>query len=313
MPQERIFVGIDVSKDRLDVHVHGGAAFALGNSDHGLRALVRTLAAAPGAPAVALEASGGYEMPALHALAAAGFAVWRLDPARVRAFAKSLGRKVKTDPVDAQVIAHCLEATADRLAPWRPDPETERLAALVRFRRRLVEHAAALGGDSDRPVDPLIGRIAREARLALQRASAELDAAIRTMIRTTPRLDHRARILASAPGVGPVLTGTLIAELPELGAGSSRQLAALTGVAPYDHQSGRHRRPSRCAGGRRAVRRALYMGALGAIRAANNPFAAAYHRLIARGKPAKVAIVAVMRKMIVTLNAMLRNDTAWAR
>jgi transposase len=312
MPQERLFVGLDVSKDRLDVHVLGGESFAVDNSQKGLADLVARLGALPNEPAVGLEASGGYETAALHALAAAGIAVWRLDAGRVRAFARSIGTKAKTDPVDAAVIARCLQVVCGIVAPWRPDPATERLAALVRFRAGLVARAAEIKARGGRDDEPLIRRILGEQLDVLLRQIAEVDAAIRAAVADAPDLAQRDRLLQSAPGVGPVLAATLLGELPELGTVSSRKIAALVGVAPFDRQSGTRRRCSRCTGGRGSLRRTLYMGTVAAIRG-RNPLADKYKAFRAAGKTAKVAIVAVMRKLIITLNAMLRDHTKWAR
>lgn len=311
MAHEDIFVGIDVSKDRLDVHLDG-TVFAVANSAHGHRTLTKRLIASDRPVRVGLEASGGYEAPVLLALAEAGLAVYRLDAGRVRAFARALGKNAKTDPIDAALIAQCLQATHPGLVPYKPDPAAERLAALVRFRRQLVEDAAALEARTDRQRDRLLTRLVARQLLLLEAQRALIEREIERHIAGEPELARRACLLKSAPGVGPVLAATLLAELPELGALGSREVAALVGVAPFDRQSGRSRRPGRCRHGRSAVRKVLYMGALAAVRAGKRPYADFHQRLIARGKPNKLALVAVMRKLIVTLNAMLRTNTAWA-
>lgn len=323
MTQERMFVGVDVSKDRLDVHVPGEAAFAAENNRTGLKRLVGRLKGL-GPVAVGLEASGGYEAGALKALAKAGLAVYRLDPAQVRAFARGLGRRAKlvlgpaesrtrgTDAMDARMIARCLEAVIEDAKPYRPDPTTERLAALAGFRRKLVSEIAGLKSYADRVVEPVVIRMVQARLGTLKLSVARLDKEIRDQIAADAAMTRRHRLLVSAPGVGPVLASTLIAELPELGRATSRQIAALVGVAPFDRQSGRKTRSGRCRAGRRTVRNVLYMAALSAVRARKRPFIDLYERLQAAGKPAKLALVAVMRKMIVTLNAMAQTNTEWA-
>lgn len=312
MTQDRTFVGIDVSKHRLDVHVRpGGAAFSVGTDAASLKALAARLKRL-GRAAVAMEASGGYELAPLRALDRAGVAVWRLDPGQVRAFARGLGRRAKTDPLDAEMIARCLQAVIDHVPPWTRDPAAERLAALVGYRRKLVGEAAALKGYADRLDEPLIARMVKARINALKLATARIDKAIAQHIRAVPALAARAALIVSAPGAGPVLAATLLAELPEIGRLTAKQAAALTGVAPFDRQSGRSARPGRCRGGRRSVRTVLYMAALSAIRARKQPLRTFYDRLVSTGKPPRLAIVAVMRKLLVRINAMLKNNTAWA-
>lgn len=309
MTQVDIFVGIDVSKDRLDVCSTAGQRFSVTNDPAGRAALARRIS---GARAAGLEASGGYETPVLKALAQAGLAAYRLDPAQVRAFARSRGQRAKTDAIDARMIALCLSVGLDGLKPFTDDAATARLAALSAFRRRLVAQRAGLAGSADRIDEPVLEQLAAEQDAMLADQIARLEAEIAATIAATPELSDKAVRLRSAPGVGPVLAATLLASLPELGRVGSRQIAALVGVAPYDRQSGRSTRPAHCAAGRRQVRHVLYMGVLAAIRAAKSPFRDTYARLIAAGKPAKVAITAVMRKMIVILNAMIRDNATFA-
>jgi len=249
----------------------------------------------------------------LKALAQAGLAVYRLDPAQVRAFARSRGQRAKTDAIDARMIALCLRAGLDTLKPFADDAATARLAALAAFRRRLVAHKAALAGSADRIEDRVLQGLMAEQDAMLATHIARLDAEIAATITATPDLADKVVRLRSVPGVGPVLAATLLASLPELGRIGSRQIAALVGVAPYDRQSGRSARPARCAAGRAGtVRNVLYMGVLAAIRAQKSPFRQTYARLRAAGKPPKLAITAVMRKMIVILNAMIRDGAPFA-
>lgn len=312
MTQFETFVGVDVSKDRLDVCVWpSGEAFSVANDAAGRKALAGRISGL-GRAATALEASGGYERAALKAVARAGVPVWRLDAAQVRAFARGLGTKAKTDAIDARMIARCLAAVAADQAPWREDAAAERLAALVGYRRKLVAESSGQKGYADRVDEPLVARMVKIRITALKLQIARLDKEIAAVIAAEPGFARRAADLTSAPGVGPVLASTLMAELPELGRLDGRQAASLVGVAPFDRQSGRSMRKGRCRGGRRSVRNILYMAALSAIRSRRNRFKDAYDRLLAAGKPPKLAIVAVMRKMIVTLNAMARSNTPWA-
>lgn len=309
MTQTEVFVGIDVSKERLDVFSTAGERFSVANDAVGLE---RLAARVSGARAVGLEASGGYEVPALKALAQEGVAVYRLDPAQVRAFARSRGQRAKTDAIDARMIALCLCAGLDDLTPFACNAATARLAELAALRRRLVGQKAALAGSADRASDAFVRALMAELEATLAALTARLDAEIAVAIAAEPSLREKAAHLRSAPGVGPVLATTLLANLPELGRVGSRQIAALVGVAPYDQQSGRRQRPARCAAGRRQIRNVLYMAALAAIRAQKRPFFQTYERLRAAGKPAKLAITAIMRKMIVVLNAMLRDAKPFA-
>jgi transposase len=317
MAQDEMFVGIDVSKDRLDVKMlssgpGGGEAFCVENGRAGLKRLLARLGALRGAVRVGLEATGGYEAEALKALGRSGITVYRVDPAQVRAFARCLGRRAKTDRIDAEMIARFLQAVATEIRPYRHDAQTERLAALAGFRRKLIGEATGLKSYADRASEPLVGRMVRARLASLRLSIARLDKEIRAQIAADPAMAARQALLVSTPGVGPVLASTLIAELPELGQANSRQIAALVGVAPFDRQSGRRTRSGRCSAGRSQVRNVLYMAALSAVRARKRPFIDLYERLQAAGKPAKLALVAVMRKMIVILNTMARNNTPWA-
>lgn len=312
MTHYETFVGIDVSKDRLDVCVWPqGEAFSVGNDAAGRKALAARLVRL-GPVAAGLEASGGYERAALKALSRAGVAVWRLDAGQVRAFARGVGVKAKTDAIDAAMIARCLAAVAGDHAPWSEDAAAGRLAALVGYRRKLVAESAAQKGYADRVDAPLVARMVKARIAALKLQVACLDKEIAAAVAASSDMAPRAAAMMEVPGVGPVLATTVMAELPELGRLDARQIASLVGVAPFDRQSGRSARNGRCRGGRRQVRNVLYMAALAAIRAKANRFKDAYQRLIAAGKPPKLAIVAIMRKIIVTLNAMAKNQTQWA-
>ena len=302
-------VGIDVSKDRLDVHVApSGEAFTVGNDHAGVEGLAARLGPL-GPKAVALEATGGFETLAVAALTGAGLPVMVVNPAQVRAFAGALGRRAKTDPIDAGVIAAFVSATGAELRPL-PDAETRMLGELVARRRQIVTMIVA---EENR------GRMlnAREARqsikrllAALRRELESLDADLDDRIRKSPVWQVRQKLLTSAPGVGPTVARTLIAELPELGRLDRRQVASLAGLAPWTRQSGKWRGRSFIGGGRSRVRAALFMAALVASR--HNPVLKAFRdRLVAAGKPKIVAVVATMRKLLTILNAMIRDQKPW--
>lgn len=307
-PAHRPILAIDVAKDRLDcVAADTGEAFALDNTPIGHAALLRRCR--QGGHLVALEASGGYERPVITALLGAGIAVRLLDPRRVRHFACAPGQWAKTDRLDARAIAAF--ATAIAGAPHRPDPEAERLAELVTYRRQLTETETALANQAEHLSDPELKRDAKRRLLTLKLRLLRLNARIEAAIANSPALRHKAAILRSIPGVGSILCAALLAELPELGTIGRREIAALVGVAPMDNSSGRRQGPRSIHGGRPAIRSVLYMAALVAGRF-NAPLAAFKDRLRAAGKQPKVAIVAVMRKLLVLANPLLHNQRPYA-
>ena len=306
---DAVVVGIDVSKDKLDVHVApSGTAFVVGNDHAGIEDLAARLA--PLAPeAVALEATGGFETLAVAALSGAGLPVMVVNPAQVRAFANALGKRAKTDPIDAGVIAAFVTATRTELRPL-PDAETRALGELVTRRRQIVAMIVA----EENRARTVTARAARKSikRLlaALRRELESLDADLDERIRKSPLWQVRETLLTSVPGVGPTVARTLIAELPELGSLDRRQIAALAGLAPWTRQSGKWRGKSFIGGGRSRVRAALFMAALVACR--HNPTLKAFRdRLVADGKPKIVAVVATMRKMLTILNAIIRDNSPW--
>jgi len=306
---EDIIVGIDVSKDRLDVAVRpAGKAFVVERSAAGLEGLVARLREL--APyLVALEATGGYETIVAAALAGAALPVVIVNPAQVRDFAKALGRRAKTDPIDAAVIAHFAEATKPEPRPL-PDEATQLLADLVARRRQIVE---MIGAERQREKRVRIAHLRKSiARLikALEKELASLDADIDDAVRGSPAWRAKEDLLASVPGIGPIIARTLIAELPELGQLGRKQIAALAGLAPFTRQSGQWRGRSFIAGGRTTVRTALFMGAM--VAKQHNPILKAFFdRLLAAGKPKMVALIAVARKLLTILNAILRDNRPW--
>jgi transposase len=305
----KIFVGIDVSKDRLDVAVHpDGEVFAVERNAAGLEHLVvRLRELCP--YLVALEATGGFETVVAAALAGAGLPVIVVNPAQVRLFARAMGQRAKTDPIDAAVIGHFAEAMKLEPRPL-PDEQTRLLADLVGRRRQIVE---MIGAERQREKRLTVPRLRKSiARLvkALERELASLDADIDDCVRGSPAWREKEELLVSVPGVGPVIARTLIGELPELGQLDRKQIAALAGLAPFTRQSGQWRGKSFIAGGRTAVRAALFMGAMVAKK--HNPILKAFFdRLVTAGKPKKVALIAVARKLLTILNAMLRDNRSW--
>lgn len=305
---EPLFVGIDVSKDRLDVALRPtGEVFAVERNAAGLAALIEKLQ--PLAPAlVALEATGGFETVAAAALAAAGLPLVVVNPAQVRAFAKAIGRHAKTDAIDAAVIAHFADATRPAPRPL-PDEATRLLADLVARRRQIIEMIGAERQREKRAPRRLQKSIARLLK-ALERELSSVDADIDDAVRGSAVWRETEDLLASVPGIGPTIARTLIAELPELGRLDRKKIAALAGLAPFTRQSGQWRGKSFIGGGRSGVRAALFMGAMVARR--HNPVLRAFfERLVAAGKPKMVALIAVARKLLTILNAILRDRKPW--
>jgi transposase len=303
-----VFVGIDVAKDQLVVAVRpSGARWTAPQTEAGWAALATKLQALH-PTLVLLEATGGLELPVAGVLAAAGLPVALVNPRQVRDFAKARGTLAKTDPVDAQVLAHFAEAVRPVPRPL-PDAATQTLAALVARRRQLVEMRTAEQnrlGSAPRALRPQIQAHIRW----LERHLDDLDTELRTTVRQSPLWRAQDDLLQSAPGVGEVFTLTALASLPELGALSRRAIAALVGVAPWSRESGRAHGRRSCWGGRAAVRPVLYMATLAAIRC-NPVIRAFYQRLLAKGKLKKVALVACMRKLLTILNAMVKHQTPW--
>ena len=303
------YVGIDVSKARLDVHVRPeGESFAQTNDEAGIAALCARLAHGQGPCLAVLEATGALQERAAAALCAAGIFVAVVNPRQVRDFARATGRLAKTDRLDAAVIAAFAEAVKPEPRPL-PDDERKALIDRVTRRRQLVEMRA---GEKIRRSQITPGlRPSLEAHIAfLDKEIAALDDEIGTSLRQSPAWHGEDDLLASVPGVGPVFRAALIAKLPELGRLTRRQVAALVGVAPISRDSGQMRGRRTIAGGRAELRTLLYMAALAAIRC--NPALKAFNaRLRAAGKPSKLAITACMRKLLTIINAIVRSNSPW--
>ena len=303
------FVGIDVSKHRLEIHLRpAGEGFTIDHDDGSVAALVERLVALEPA-LVVLEATGGMEVRLAAALAAADLPVAVVNPRQVRAFARAIGRLAKTDRLDAAAIAHFAEAVRPPVRPLT-DEATRHLQALVARRRQLLEMLVAERNRRQAADPALHARIDAHLRW-LAEALAEIERELDGAVHESSIWRAKEELLRSVPGVGPVSARTLLAELPELGSLNRRQAAALVGVAPFSRDSGKMRGRRTVWGGRAALRACLYTAAVAAARGSNPAIAGFYKRLRRAGKPAKVALTACLRKLVVTLNAMLRTNTAW--
>jgi len=308
MSQPEVFVGMDVSKAELEIAVRPhGTRWSVPRSEKRLPQLVEQLRQL--CPVrVVLEATGGLELPVAGALAAANLPVVVINPRQARDFAKATGRLAKTDPIDAAVLAHLGEALQPDVRPL-PDAATQELASLLTRRRQIVDMITAeknrLAAASARVRPGISSHIAW-----LQTQLEGFDDDLRSALREHQVWRDKDALLQSVPGVGPVLSVTLLAKLPELGTLDRRQIACLTGVAPLNRDSGQYRGQRRVWGGRSDVRSVLYMATLAASRW-NPAIRAFYQRLLAAGKKPKVAITACMRKLLTILNAMVKSGQPW--
>ncbi len=306
---ERRFVGIDVAKATLDVHVRpSDDAFQSGNDEAGIRELVKRLhGLSP--TLIVLEATGGYEVAVAAALASAGLPVAVVNPRQIRDFARATGQLAKTDRLDAAANARFAEAVQPAVRPL-PSAEADALGELIARRRQLLD---MLGAERNRHGQVRARRLQRRIGAHvewLKNAIAEVEQDLNDTIRSSAVWREKDDLLRSVPGIGDVTAQTLIADVPELGELTRRRIAALIGVAPLSRDSGTLRGRRMIAGGRPAVRRVLYMAALVAVRY-NPVIAAFYTRLTAAGRPKKVALVAAMRKLLTIVNAILRDQRPW--
>jgi transposase len=303
------FVGVDVSKGHLDVHIRpSGESFRLPNTDDGIASLLARVS--PLAPAkVVAEATGKLEAPLAAACALAGLPLALVNPRQVRRFAEALNLLAKTDRLDAAVLARFAERIDPPVRPL-PDADTRALQELVARRRQLIDmrtmEANRLGTAA-----PAIAKGVREHVAWLDKRIARADGELAAAVAASPAWRATDDLLRGVPGVGPATARVLIAELPELGTLTGKRIAALVGVAPVARDSGRQRGRRHIAGGRAGVRSALDMACLSAVRF-NPVLRAFYRRLRQAGKAGKVALVAAMRKLLVILNAMARDHKPWA-
>lgn len=298
-------VGIDVAKAKVDVAIHGEAEVrSFAQDAAGLAALVTWLREYD-IHRVVVEASGGFEIPVLHAVFDAGVPVVLIQPARGRHFAMSLGRLAKTDPLDALVLAHMAAVLVDDFPLWKPRPaEVDLLRALVDRRRQLRDMLESEQKRRKQTISELLAGFER-VHSVLKAEMAEVLRAIQDLL-GEEHFAHLAEVLMNVRAVGPVTTATVLAYLPELGTLGRREVASLAGVAPMNQDSGARRGKRRIQGGRPEVREALYMAALAGL-VHNDHLRSHYARLVARGKPAKVALVACMRKLLIHLNSLARD------
>jgi transposase len=303
------FIGIDVARDNLEVAVRpGGEQWRVSNTAAGtaellprLRALRPTL--------IVLEATGGFELAVLAALGSAGLPVVAVNPRQVRDFAKASGKLAKTDALDAQVLAHFADAIRPAVRPL-PDAATRALSALVTRRRQLVEMLTAEENRRASASSAAVRTDIQETIAWLRKRLKGVDKQLSQAVRSSPLWREKEDVLRSVPCVGPVVSVTLLADLPELGVLGRKQIASLAGLAPHNRDSGTLRGKRTVWGGRAGVRAALYMAALVGTR--HNPLLAAlYTRLLAAGKTKKLALTACMRKLLTILNAMLKHHTHW--
>jgi len=303
------YVGIDVAKDRLDVHIlPQDESFAVERNGAGLAALVERLK--PLLPSlVAVEATGGFETTTAAAIAGAGLPLAVVNPAQIRHYAYALGKRAKTDAIDAKVIAR-FAADVKPEPRALPDELTQLLADLVARRRQIVEMMQAERQREKRATIKSVKKSIARLIKVLEKELAELDGDIDGLVRGSAVWREKEDLLASVPGVGNTTARTLLAELPELGTLDRKQIASLAGLAPYTRQSGRWRGKSMIGGGRKTVRCALFVAAMVAGRF--NPVLKVFRdRLVAAGKPKRVALIAVARKLLTILNAILRDKTPW--
>ena len=303
------FVGIDVSKDRLDVHVRPtGESFAVSRDGKGLEELVGRLPALT-PTLVAVEATGGFETIVAAAVGGAGFPLAVVNPAQVRKFADGIGKRAKNDQIDAAVIAHFADVARPAPRPL-PDDTQLLLAALVTRRRQIIEMLVAERQRERQASNARIRKSLARHIAVLEKELVAIDQDIDMLMRGSPAWRDKEDLLASVPGVGQTTARTLLAELPEMGTLDRRRIASLAGLAPYTRQSGRWKGKSMIAAGRAPVRAALFMAALVASR--HNPvLKTLYQRLLHAGKPKMVALIAVARKLLVILNAILRDQRQW--
>lgn len=309
MHNEPQYVGVDVSKHHLDLAAPGlGQPSRVHNTPAGVAELVRRLSRLE-RPHLVCEATGSYTRLLVRELGRRAIPVSRVNPRQIRDFARAAGQLAKTDAIDAALIMR-FARTMQPPASEPPEPAQVQLADLVRRRRQMVDMAAVEKQHAEHPENELVVDTITRHLAFLKAEIAGLDAAIAAHIAAHPTMGRRAGLITTIPGFGRTLAAVLVAELPELGSIGPKQIAALAGVAPINHDSGQMRGQAHIAGGRLSVRCALYMATLSAIRC-NPPIKTFYLRLRAQGKPAKLAIVAAMRKLLITANAMLQHDRPW--
>lgn len=299
-----LYVGLDVAKLSLELHL-AGRSQSLANDRKGHAQLLKLLRAHPGAQVVC-EATGGYEQAVVRALQAADLPISIIQASRVRSFARAQGQRAKTDPIDAAVLT--AYGTTFKPSPTAAiSAQQQQLADVSQRRRQLIQTRTAETNRADHYTDPLCVRQHRQFQKVLEKQIDECDQAILDLIAADAALARKATRLQTIAGVGPVVAATVLAEMPELGKLNPQTAAALAGVAPYNRDSGGYQGGRHISGGRRTVRCALYMATLSAVRH-DRILKEFYTRLRAAGKKPLVALIACMRKLVVLMNHMLKND-----
>lgn len=309
MQQPSSFLGIDVSKSTLDIASYpSGDVWQVGNDNQGIDALIARLAQEP-VELIVLEATGGLEVAAASALANAHLPVVVVNPRQTRDFAKAIGQLAKTDRLDAMLLARFAEAVRPQIRPLKSE-QAQYLGAVLARRRQLVDMIIAEQNRLAARLPEGVIKDIHEHISWLKKRVRDTDGEMEKFVKSSPIWRARDELLQSVPGVGPVLSRSLLARLPELGQLNRREIVHLVGVAPLNQDSGLHRGKRRVWGGRAELRAVLYMAALTGIR--HNPMLRSfYKRLCAAGKPKKVALTACMRKLITVLNVMVKNNTHW--
>jgi transposase len=308
MAADNVYVGIDVSKAWLDIGVHPGQeGWRIENTQKGIRTLIKRFQNIP-IENIVVEATGGYEAQLVDELSLAALPVSRVNPGRVRKFAQGLNWFAKTDKIDAKVLALFGEKAQPRRVVL-PSVAEKRLSALLKRRKQVLDMLTAEQNRkelAEKDVQAYLDKVIQ----VLKKQLEDLEVHIHDLIEKTPELKQKQYLLQSVPGVGPILSATLISQVPELGKCDRKEIAALAGVAPFNHDSGKKHGKRMIQGGRPFVRDVLYMATIAATRF-NPTIKAMYQRLLKAGKQKKVAIVACMRKLLTILNAIIRTQTAW--
>lgn len=304
-----IIVGIDISKKNLDIQIQeDGPYFTCGNDLMGIDNLVEKLRSVQPA-LIVLEATGGYEKAVVSALVEAELPVTIVTPLWVRYFAKSSGTLAKTDKIDAKMLVRYGRANLPPVVIKRSE-EQERLSELMTRRSQVSLALITEKNHLENVTSEVVKKSIQKTILFLKQEIKELEAEIDEIVKSYPTLKNNEQIISSIPGAGKITAAILLADLPELGTLDHKKIAALVGVAPFNRDSGNNRGKRRIKGGRRSVRKVLFMAALAAIKW-NPVIKEFYERLLARGKVKKVAIVACMHKLLTIMNAMIRSQTSW--
>jgi transposase len=307
---EPLFIGIDVSKDHLDVYVRPtGQAFRVPNDPPGHRDLLTRIAHISKVLRIVMESTGGYEMPVAIVLAEKGLPVAIVNPRQVRNFAKALGRLAKTDSIDAAVLAHFAETVQPPIRTM-PSSELQKLREFLDRRDQLIATRVAEENRRKSVTDVAIGRDIDVHIRWLNNRIKGLDKQIGSLVAANLEWKAKDALLQSIPGIGDVTSRMLLGHLPELGQLGRREIASLVGLAPFNNDSGRQQGQRHIVGGRARIRNALYMAALTAMRV-SAPMKRFYHELVKKGKAAKVAVTAVARKLLCVANAIIRDQKPW--